>query len=401
MQIVFIDYDKLIKDYWDALNTKLRGFSASDKDNFLEEWVPDENDILNIRSILNEAFRNSIETIRIQLSSGTLQKIGIRQMKSFVEQFDGVKLLNESEFSTIVVEKLCQEHLSYLKQLIEKSPKNNFGNSITKRKIFSKTEMGTSEIIHDGRGVGILKSYTEGIRKLSVDPQFFKKTMQQGEDHLISEVLHSGVYLKVLIKKTDHFIVDASYCGEFTLTPMQIGILEGLCKLILWKPIQECSDHATIYLENMLRENSVSKGIRGIIMPTNASPLFKLPLQLIRGVKKKYYFENNLEDMSNEFDLPSSDQWIKLSDVERRNQVQQIFIEYNFDKYVDDFYIEGVEKVIIFFKVKVDPRKKRRFLLILEDLLKQNIERNLHLYLEEKTDLNKIRRVRGITNANV
>ena len=84
MHNVFIDYDKLIEDYWHGLNTKLRGFTASDEEDFLEAWVPEENDLHNILNILNEALQHDIKKITIRFSPAIFHKIGKHKFDKFI-----------------------------------------------------------------------------------------------------------------------------------------------------------------------------------------------------------------------------------------------------------------------------------------------------------------------------
>ena len=43
MKSINIQYEKLVQDYLESLNTQLRGFSPSKELDFLETWTPDDN----------------------------------------------------------------------------------------------------------------------------------------------------------------------------------------------------------------------------------------------------------------------------------------------------------------------------------------------------------------------
>ena len=101
MKSINIQYEKLVQDYLESLNTQLRGFSPSKELDFLETWTPDDNITYSILSIIECAYESELKELSIILNSKSKDRIGpfsfdivfgFRKTISADYTFDGFKL---------------------------------------------------------------------------------------------------------------------------------------------------------------------------------------------------------------------------------------------------------------------------------------------------------------------
>ena len=65
--------------------------------------------------------------------------------------------------------------------------------------------------------------------------------------------------------------------------------------------------------------------------------------------------------------------------------------KYENAKYITKLKMEDSERVIVEFVHELDYLSEQKFLMELEALLQKTVEPKLHLYVEPKKDINKIR----------
>ena len=101
--MIVINYDSLVRNYWDNLNDKLRGFSSSDKFEFLETWVPDENHVDSVSEIIHCATDYDVLPITIRISKTTFEKIDTEKIR---KQFDLKISYSIDDFVNILIEEV-------------------------------------------------------------------------------------------------------------------------------------------------------------------------------------------------------------------------------------------------------------------------------------------------------
>ncbi len=77
-----IDYEKLVSGYWERLGTILRQFNAADDCEFLETWVPDDDDHRSIAGIVEAAKMGGLPGIVLCLGPDTVQKLNLDRLKT-------------------------------------------------------------------------------------------------------------------------------------------------------------------------------------------------------------------------------------------------------------------------------------------------------------------------------
>jgi len=214
------------------------------------------------------------------------------------------------------------------------------------------------------------------------------------DDYQLVKSSSHGVVLSALVD-ANTIIYKARYQG--TTSTIENGLLEALCVVIENKPIQECSDHAGIHLECMLRTDSQPHPIRGIISPENADPMFELPIKLIRGLLADYRTKTGYQNIENFYDKPISNTWRRLSKTERKEQIQTAIDTSTWADGVTVLRLETPRRVILGFENDdLSSQAKQERMIQLEKHLKEQVESTLQLYMQPKVDQNKLRLQKGV-----
>lgn len=73
MQLMMIEYEKVVADYLGGLELKLRGASSSTA--FLEMWVHDEDDAKSLLNMAESAAQYGLTDLSIQMNLHTYERI--------------------------------------------------------------------------------------------------------------------------------------------------------------------------------------------------------------------------------------------------------------------------------------------------------------------------------------
>ncbi len=87
-----IDYEQLVAGYWDRLATILREFRPADDCEFLEAWVPDDDDHRSIAGIVEAAKLARLPCIALCLGPKTVEKLDFDRLKVMLAWFGTIQL---------------------------------------------------------------------------------------------------------------------------------------------------------------------------------------------------------------------------------------------------------------------------------------------------------------------
>jgi hypothetical protein len=214
----------------------------------------------------------------------------------------------------------------------------------------------------------------------------------------VVQASEDGVTLSVLVDSTSSVVRKAVYCGA--ASTVQRGLFQSLCGILENKPMQECSDHATMRLEFALRGHSAPRPVAGIVQPENADPAFALPHRLVRALAAAFRERTGPGTMypwsatTNRFAPPAPDAWQKLSDAERAVTLQAMIGGHPAGAGLQVNQVEGGHRAVVSFVIELDSAGKQGRLAQLETWLKEEIDDSFQLLLEAKRDQN-IARTKG------
>jgi hypothetical protein len=350
-----IDYQSLLDEYNNSLINTLRGFRP--KYEFLEMWVPDSDSLKSVINLIESAQISGEKEVHLSLNADLLNKNEVNEI--------------ESEFSIKSNVHVTMENSCYLVSVTDMQQDENDNKK--------NEDMKIGEI------------YKERIDYYS-NRQNHNNTLH--DDELL--VLHStkdGISLFIAVDN-NHVIREAAYAG--TSSNELNGLLEALCTLIDGLPIQEMNDHGLIKLEFDLRDKSKKLGVPGISNVFNLDKIFNLPRLLIDNLYKKYCKAVDLQPSDNFYSPQMSKMWCEVNDDDRvgllQSNIDEALIELDIsDVKIHVVYIDKLVKVHV--NIENDNNKKDlgKLLMMVEKILREQIEPLIELYLVPYKDINKLR----------
>jgi hypothetical protein len=96
-----VDYDELIKNYWDALFNKLRNFTAGPA--FLETWVHDEDHTRSILGLFEAADGAGEDLLTLKIGRETSQAINLSELETELSPLGSVEIQRPADELKITV----------------------------------------------------------------------------------------------------------------------------------------------------------------------------------------------------------------------------------------------------------------------------------------------------------
>ena len=198
-----------------------------------------------------------------------------------------------------------------------------------------------------------------------------------------------GMSLSASLRRADHVVIEAGFQAAADST--QQGLLEALCQVMESKPIQECADHAAIYVERMLRDPAEAPLVRGLVTPDNADPQLAMIQSLVRKLLAAYRATSGYGQTSNFFDRPVSPAWKALSEGQRMERVRKVLEDHAMTRLVTLLGMEGLKRVVVQFVAEMDNLAKHDLLVKLDELLRMAVEPTLQTVSRVRSDTNVVR----------
>lgn len=198
------------------------------------------------------------------------------------------------------------------------------------------------------------------------------------------------------IEPETHVVRECAYRNP--TSPVFKGLLESVCRYMENRPIQECADHALIHVEFQLRGNRQPRHVPGIQTPSNADPAFRPVQKLVRGLLTEYRLATGYQGTDNFYVPPVSSAWADLDAEARVKALQKAIHRCSEELSLAE---AGIRILSIQDEVRVtldmagvpDASRKQLLLMAIENSLRRSVGERLELYLPEKKDRNKIRRL--------
>jgi len=346
-----VDYDRLVHAYKDSLVTTLRGFTPGA--DFLALWVPDDDHHKSILNLVESAESAGLKGVSVRIGAETARTLDVTRLESMLADFGTVRAAADGDGILLEIA---------------------YGG--------------------DADTLAIHPAYRAHVAEALMSPKHEAHLAAEGDLRLV-EASCDGVNFALLVDP-GHNVRRAAYGG--TVTDVQRGLLEVLCGLLVDRPIQDCAEHATIYLEHRLRDTAHPHAVPGVLHPDTIDPAFRLCTRLVRDAAGAYCADTGYAFGENMYDPPPSTAWKALSRVEKRGRVEAALADI-----LSNLGLSSADVALISVgddnRVSLDclgdaPRPVNGHLLMrIEAGLKVKVEETLCVYTIERKDLNKIRRL--------
>jgi hypothetical protein len=353
-QVSALDYEQLVAQYQHDLSHLLRGHHSLD---FLEIWVPDEN---HVKSLLN-----MVEAAQSFGCDRLVVKIGA----AIVRDLDAAVLL---------------------------ALLGSFGAAT-----FESAEGGVQlEVSGMGRPRFTSPAYRREAERLYANMQHIRPLELSATDLLV-RTTSDAVSLSVLAQ-ADGTVTFAAHDGG---SPDVRAALDGMCAIMLGRPLQEAADHGVIRLESAMRDTSLPPPVPGIVNAEFAEPVFGLVQKLVRELHRSYSRLTESAARPNTFADAQRPSWLALSaeaqfkavnDTVGRCTLVQLNASADEVRGADDarvICIEKADRVLISFRESVLPWDRARLAMKIEAALQKSCDPTLQVFLFDLKDDNAARRL--------
>lgn len=388
-----INYEQLVATYLENLTTVLRGFNSAPEYEFLATWVHDEDDTRSIQNIVEAAYGAGLAEVSIYIGPTTLRRLDPSRLQALVGHFGNVCVKNEGagielsvSFTAAAPPPTLDVAVSYVKsrENIKPQPKKSHH-----RTAVAVLPQGSER----ADWIQLHPAYLGGLKKV-LEHCSHEGLLSSGPESELLRVAHQEATLTALVDPSTHVIRKVAHHGA--VSDVQRGLLECLCVVIEGRPIQECSDHAVIRVEEHLRDHSRPRVVSGVVLPENASPAFCLLTRLTRELLVQYRQKTGYNDTKNFHDDPASERWRALSADDRLERLRTAVGRHALGDGVEVVSIQGDKRVVVEVGGEFDSAEEQTRLLELERHLKETIEPTLQLYMEPMMDKNKLRQIKRV-----
>jgi hypothetical protein len=205
-----------------------------------------------------------------------------------------------------------------------------------------------------------------------------------------------GVCLAVTVNNAPnrYVVLQARHTGS--RNPPEKRVLDRLCQIIVGRPLQEAADHGIIYACAALPDDCAP--VEGIRTPQNAGPSFVMAERLIRKIHEQARVHFMIGHRDNGWYVRPSSAWLQLDEAEQADRIRPIIAAFLRGKGMAEgvIFITRIERgtrITIAFENVVSYMMKPRLMMELEQHIRREAGDPLELFMEEKKDANKIRRL--------
>ena len=375
-----IDYDEVARAYRENLVTRLRGFRVGPE--FLDAWVDDEAPEKALLSMFDAARAYGLPSLRVAVAPDTAARFdrgdlarNLAALGRVVASGDG---LFEVAFGAVEAAPVTPSPV----EVVTSHANDHVDDA---RREAPELALSWELREHYADAVAALAS-RDAHRGAPTDAPALVGVIATAE----------GVTLRAAVDPSEHRLTAARYEGAATDT--QRGLLEGLCAALEGRSLREGSDHAVIRLEHALRDRRALRPAAGIVLPENASPAFRVLLSLTRALLADYLRQGHNPGHAN-FDSPSpAPAWGALDAAAQRDAVQRALDDLAAPNALPAdavvcLAVQQGERVTLACSDAVPRAERPSLLMRYEAALQARVEPTLHVYLEERRDLNKLRRL--------
>jgi hypothetical protein len=357
MTVVHLEFDRLVAEYHARFGSQeqLRGFGGGPT--FLEMWVPDPDVTESVCNLIESAQAGGMDTFVIALSGNSFAQLNLPKLESYLSA--GTILLADAKDRSVP-----------LLRISTKSREN----------------------------LDVHAAYQEGIRR-SARTFTHRRALSVAHPCFTASVNHDGASVSVALDPRTHEIIDMVWDGD--VGPTRAGLLERYCSKSVGLSIEECIEHGAQRVEFDLRDHTLPRPVRGIVLASNGDPCFELVCSLSTALEAACRDGGFSLDYPNRFvDLPSS-RWSALSSAEQTaaaaTVLRTLLADERFER--SDARIVGVERatrVTVRFAEGAASTDKQDVMVALERKLKSELDPTLCVFAEEAVDANQLRSIREV-----
>ena len=393
---ITINLDEVIESYETGLVDKLRQFGV--EGDLFETWVPDPNpakSIINLMDASNDAGLPA--NLVVVASRKLLDQLALANLRSELDGRANIEILDQGDSVTIFLsgfEKMESAEPRVTEGVRSSSVPDELGTDPA-----SKDQRTAQDIDHKEKAVAE-QSVRNSLYDLSDQVPFKHEGSINNERELCIVVAKKDEHvLELQVDTASHLVQQAMFSGS---VPQGLApLLNRLCESIENRPIQDMSDHAVARLEHQIR-NTERRPVPGIVLPLAVDSRFAKLQALVRQALAEYRALTGYLEVSNAFDDDPQATWLDLPDSEKKSQAEEVLRQEaqrlgNSTTEVNVIDIEYNVRVLVRFSgvLALPETDKQPIMMQFEQVLVDNLDPRLELFLEPEQDQSTLRRLSG------
>jgi hypothetical protein len=237
--------------------------------------------------------------------------------------------------------------------------------------------------------------YAAAIAEAARDP-WHGHLLPPHPDCILVAAGRDGVMLTLAVERDSHVIREAGFFGSTDAATT--GVLEVFCRVVESLPLLEAAQHGPARLEHALRDPVAPPPVPGIVTPSAADPAFAVPTTLVRDALQRYREHTGFAERDSRYDPGPGPRWRGLDEAARAQAVAATLARYTraHGAAADDAELVAIEigiRVVVRVGGALAGRDRGAHCMAIERALQAEIDPRLELYLEERKDRNKLRRL--------
>ncbi len=351
-----LDYESLIDRYNDNLATVLRGFRPAEA--YLDTWVPDSDPAKSVLNLFEAAADSGVASVALFLGPTTVRHLDLGRLMPSLAALGVPEVRYERDGLVLKV-----------------------------------SMAGVTEEDLGMRWADAVSPFYRSALVVASSRRRHERWLDAEAGLVRVEAQGEAVQLAILVDRESHVVRRAVYWNA--TQPIERGLIEMLCDVIVDTPIQEVADHAVVFVEHALRDHTMPPPVSGIVLPANADPMFGNLESIVRRLVEHYNVATGNRRGSNCFQRPPSPAWCEIAPDARAARVQKVVDElvneHGYGSGVRVLRADESARVTVRFEESVRGALAQDRLRRLEIGLRARLEPTLQVYLEELKDRNVIR----------
>lgn len=386
-----LDYDALYERYLASLVDNLRGFRAAAPG--LELWVPDEDPLTSLRNLIDAAGAVGQARLSVRLSPKTLGALGndLSRLRAMAEVYGEARVSLDGDGAILDVSGL-DAPASRRAEASADSDAASGPRATGEPAAAPRAPASRRELDPAAREAAALALYRPALEQAAANPAF-RAALASSPGQIMARGQSEGAELLLAVDPDGHRVLAASFAAQ---DPLQVGLLESVCRIAVGLPVLEAAEHGTIRLEKVLRGGG-RRPVAGIVLPESLHPLFRQARQLLTGALADYRRQTGFGEVHSHHDERPAEPWLRASEAERRAWLARALGHILGERGLGP---ECASVESIRFDVRVElslelPADVNApvFVMELERALQTEVDPRLEVYVTERRDRNAKRRL--------
>ncbi|TPV96808.1 MAG: hypothetical protein B7733_02685 [Myxococcales bacterium FL481] len=378
-----LNYASLVAEYRSGLVDKLRGFGTAD--GYLDVWVPDDDPTKSLQNMVEAVGLAGGRAFRVELDTATATAVRRDALRAGLGEQCKVSFVDRDDGCVVAFDSIDADRATPGRGL-----ETSGDPPPTPRPQPSIGQLAPAPFT---------TAYDAALRAVAGRGHRAISRRPQSPTERVVEASHAALSLTLYVDAATHRVTTAYFAAD---APVVAGALKLTCDLAIGRSIQELADHGVLHAAAAL-EPIASAPVPGIVHPARLCRAFARVESMLRDIRQIYAERYDRRDTANNEDLGPGPTWKRMPLAKRRAVVERELARFSSQRNLTEStmgWAELVDDVRLTLTIddSVPAADKPALLMAAETWLRRSIDTRLEVYLAERRDKNKLRRLAVIPN---